>query len=123
MDDAELRNRLDDVQEDVKEMRQMLTGMQVADAQARGDLKVVVGKLDNSANALADAAQAIQRSDLARTMEREAVAAKTDVAQAWRKDPVGIALIVLVGIIGVIALGKEGPEIVANIAKAFGLGL
>ena len=42
----------------------MINGMQLADAESRADAKVVAGKLDNAAVALANAAQAIQSRDL-----------------------------------------------------------
>jgi hypothetical protein len=118
MDDQELRGRLDDVQEDVKELRKMLTGMQVADAQARGDLKVVVGKLDNAADALARAAQTFHASDLARTVASEAGEAKATVVASWKKDPLGIAVAAIVIVVGIIALGERAPEIIANIFAA-----
>lgn len=67
MEDAELRGLFRDVQDDVQELRVMLTGMQLSDADQRADAKVVAGKLDNAAVALANAAQAIQARDLGGT--------------------------------------------------------
>lgn len=71
MDDFELRARLDALREQVdelhertEEVRRVVTSIQLADAESRGDLKVVVGKLDNAANALATAAQSIQKVEL-----------------------------------------------------------
>lgn len=68
MEDNELRKRLDDVRDDVQELRDMLTTMQVTDAEARADAKVVAGKLDNAAQALATAAQSIQARDLSKEL-------------------------------------------------------
>lgn len=126
---AELARRLDTIlrgiesmQEDVDRLGERLTVMQVADADARADAKVVAGELRVAATALANTAQSIQQSELSRALAHEANAAKEEVKATWRKDPVGIALIVLVGILGVIALGEKGPDIVAKIAAAFGFG-
>ena len=41
-----------------------MRAMQLSDAESRGDMKAVVGKLDNAATALANAAQSIQKGQL-----------------------------------------------------------
>jgi len=64
MEDREFRDLFRDVQDDIGELRIMIDGMRLSDADARADAKVVAGKLDNAAVALANAAQAIQAKDL-----------------------------------------------------------
>lgn len=64
MDEHELRRRLEDLGDDVSEVRAIVTQLQLASAEGRGDLKIVVGKLDNAATALANAAQSIQIGQL-----------------------------------------------------------
>lgn len=58
-------HKLGTLEHRIDEVRHIVTSMQLSDAESRGDLKVVVGKLDNAATALANAAQSIQRSELA----------------------------------------------------------
>jgi hypothetical protein len=64
VDEHELRRRLEDLGDDVSEVRAIVTQLQLASAEGRGDLKIVVGKLDNAATALANAAQSIQIGQL-----------------------------------------------------------
>lgn len=69
--DDELRGRLDGIEDAVerveevaRELSGVLTQMRVGDAEARADVKVALGELRVASNALADAAQSLQKSEL-----------------------------------------------------------
>ncbi len=53
-------DKLERIEDRLDEVRVIVKSMQLADAEGRGDLKVIAGKLDNAATALANAAQSIQ---------------------------------------------------------------
>lgn len=109
--------KVEALQEDVHKMRETLTVMQITDADARADAKVVAGELRVAAVALANTAQTIQSRDLAR--ENQHAAQQAGPGAKKRPDFIGIALLVVVSILGFLALGKEGPGIIAELAKVF----
>jgi hypothetical protein len=65
LDDFEMRRRFDEAQERIDEALNILRAIQLSDAEARGDLKIVVGELRNAAQALATAAQRFEVKGLA----------------------------------------------------------
>jgi len=56
--------KLERLEDRLDEVRDIVKSMQLADAEGRGDLKVIAGKLDNAATALANAALSIQKGQL-----------------------------------------------------------
>ncbi len=60
----DLLAKLERIEDNLDEVRVIVKAMQLADAEGRGDLKVIAGKLDNAATALANAAQSIQMAEL-----------------------------------------------------------
>lgn len=56
--------KLERIEDQLDEVRVIVKQMQLSDAEGRGDLKVIAGKLDNAATALANAAQSIQLGQL-----------------------------------------------------------
>lgn len=110
MEDNELRGKLDHLEVQIAEVRRIVTTMQISDVEARGDLKVVVGKLDNAATALASAAQSIQRAEL-----------QAQVTEDGRlpKWAIRIGMFLLVIIAALVGVERIGPVI----ARLFGGGL
>lgn len=108
MDDRELRDEFGELKDELERIREKLTQMQIADSEARMEVKIATGNLNNAANALANAAQSIQSKHL------EAGAhPRVRPADKWL---IRIALGAIV--LAILAMG--GKEIVA---KMFGVNL
>lgn len=102
--------KLERLEDQIDEVRRIVTSLQLASAEGRGDLKVVVGKLDNAATALANAAQSIQRSEL---QAETAASGREDGRLPKWAQYAGLALLAIIAaLVGV-------KELLPAILKAF----
>lgn len=78
----DLLGKLERIEDQLDEVRVIVKSMQLAEAEGRGDLKVIAGKLDNAATALANAAQSIQIGQLGNKTSRwwDSLAARIGIA-------------------------------------------
>ena len=109
MDESGLLGKLEIIECHLDEVRQIVRAMQLSDAQSRGELAAVVGKLDNAAVALATAAQSIQRTELARD-------AASPALPRWAIVLVGSLLAIIAALVGV-------KEVLPAVLKLFAGGL
>lgn len=119
MEDTELGRRLggirkaiEELQNDVDKLRESVNEMQLADAEARADAKIVASELRVAATALANTAQAIQKSELARD-----IAGKGE--DETRSERILRYAFITVGVLGAIAI--IGERVLPVALKAFGL--
>jgi hypothetical protein len=108
VDESGLLGKLEIIEDHLDEVRQIVRAMQLSDAQSRGELAAVVGKLDNAAVALASAAQSIQRTELSRD--------SSPSMPRWAIVLVGSLLAIIAALVGV-------KEVLPAVLKLFAGGI